>query len=204
MCCVPYHMQTERNCFLQKTFTSSSLCITYRSYGKLWSTINKINNQERNLICIDFQFLLSAYGVVRFIQFFIIIVSPDRAAALRFSFLCFLFCWDFCCKRAMQCHSSRDRRVLLLHILRIPISVQTALTCELKWAKAGRSALFCWKRKFNEKSNTWFCFVVQDFHCLYMIILQVHLYWIIALPVLHSVSRPSSLAALTILLGVLL
>ena len=28
---------------------------------------NKINNQERNLICIDFQFLLSAYGVVRFI-----------------------------------------------------------------------------------------------------------------------------------------
>lgn len=39
-----------------------------------------------------------------------------------------------------------------------------------------------------------FIFVVQDFHCLYMIILQVHLYWIIALPVLHSVSRPSSLA----------
>jgi len=49
-----------------------------------------------------------------------------------------------------------------------------------------------------------FIFVVQDFHCLYMIILQVHLYWIIALPVLHSVSRPSSLAALTFLLGVLL
>ena len=42
------------------------------------------------MICIDFQFLLSAYGVVRFIQFFIIIVSPDRAAALRFSFLYFL------------------------------------------------------------------------------------------------------------------
>lgn len=46
-----------------------------------------------------------------------------------------------------------------------------------------------------------FIFVVQDFHCLYMIILQVHLYWIIALPVLHSVSRPSSLAALTIFVG---
>ena len=45
-----------------------------------------------------------------------------------------------------------------------------------------------------------FIFVVQDFHCLYMIILQVHLYWIIALPVLHSVSRPSSLAALASLL----
>lgn len=163
MCCVPYHMQTARNCFLQKTFTTSSLCITYRSYGKLWSTINKINNQERDLICIDFQFLLSAYGVVRFIQFFIIIVSPDRAAALRFSFLCFLFCWDFCCKRAMQCHSSRDRRVRLLHILRIPISVQTAFTCELKWAKAGRSALFCWKRKFNEKSNTLFYFCCSGF-----------------------------------------
>lgn len=96
------------------------------------NTINKINNQERNLICIDFQFLLSAYGVVRFIQFFIIIDSPDRAAVLRLSFLCFSFCWDFCCKRAMQCHSSRDRRVRLLHILRIPISVQTAFTCELK------------------------------------------------------------------------
>ena len=112
----------------------------------LYSLSNKMDNSllavrdinhkyivvERNLICIDFQFLLSAYGVVRFIQFFIIIVSPDRAAALRFSFLCFLFCWDFCCKRAMQCHSSRDRRVRLLHILRIPISVQTAFTCELK------------------------------------------------------------------------
>lgn len=59
------------------------------------NTINKINNQERDLICIDFQFLLSAYGVVRFIQFFIIIVSPARAAVLRLSFWCFLFCWDF-------------------------------------------------------------------------------------------------------------